>query len=305
MYRCALVFLIVVAAGTPAMSSFWQQALRGTPMPEAIADLVQKGIDDAPRVVRYPAFPSISLCGAWTGMCTASLAAPTGIFFYEAQLRPGSTMTMSFPAEAEPPILPHDLAEKVPFANLSAVLTTFNIPTGSAQASHVAKTLSLCQSPPHVGELRVCTTSLESAVRSAMNMLIGRSTGGDHGMWMATSVLPAGGGLPRQLYEVQAVTKLHGDYFVGCHKMPFPYRVYQCHMTAGLTDKGYVVSLRGLVGGGPTAKLLAFCHFDTSKWNPAHPAFEVLRTHPGTPVCHFMPYANPVFGIGKKATKPY
>ncbi|XP_037455898.1 uncharacterized protein LOC119326323 [Triticum dicoccoides] len=84
MYRCAVVFLIVVAAGTPAMSSFWQQALPGTPMPEAIADLVQKGIDDAPRVVRYPAFPSISLCGAWTGMCTASLAAPTGIFFYEA-----------------------------------------------------------------------------------------------------------------------------------------------------------------------------------------------------------------------------
>uniref|UniRef100_R7W651 Uncharacterized protein n=1 Tax=Aegilops tauschii TaxID=37682 RepID=R7W651_AEGTA len=152
MYRCVVLFLIVVAAGTPA-ASFWQQALPGTPMPEAIADLVRKGIDDAPRVRRYPAFPSISLCGAWTGMCTASLAAPTGIFFYEAQLRPGSTMTMSFPAEAEPPILPHDLAEKVAFANLSAVLTTFNIPTGSAEASHVAKTLSLCQSLPHAGEI--------------------------------------------------------------------------------------------------------------------------------------------------------
>ncbi|KAI4978729.1 hypothetical protein ZWY2020_015482 [Hordeum vulgare] len=89
---------------------------------------------------------------------------------------------------------------------------------------------------------------------------------------------------------------------VGCHKLPFPYRVYQCHMTAGLTDKAYVVSLRGLAGGGPTAKMLAFCHFDTAKWNPAHPAFEVLGTHPGTPVCHFMPYANPVFGM--RTTKP-
>lgn len=192
-------------------------------------------------------------------MCMASLAAPTGIFFHEAQLRPGITMAISFPAEAEPPILPHDLAEKVPFANLSAVLATFNIRTGSAEASHVAATLSLCQTPPHAGELKACTTSLESTVRSAMNMLIGRSTGDgdDHGMWVATSVLPAGG-LPRQLYEVQAVTKLDGDRYVGCHKLPFPYRVYQCHMTAGLTDKAFVVSLRGLVGGGPTAKMLGF-----------------------------------------------
>lgn len=120
-------------------------------------------------------------------------------------------------------------------------------------------------------------------------------------VWVATSVLPAGG-LPRQLYEVQAVTKLDGDRYVGCHKLPFPYRVYQCHMTAGLTDKAFVVSLWGLVGGGPTAKMLGFCHLDTCKWSPAHPAFEVLGTHPGTPVCHFMPYANPVFG--NKATKP-
>jgi hypothetical protein len=30
------------AAGTPA-SRFWEEALQGTPMPEAIADLVQQG----------------------------------------------------------------------------------------------------------------------------------------------------------------------------------------------------------------------------------------------------------------------
>jgi hypothetical protein len=32
------------AANTPAASQFWEQALPGTPMPEAIADLVQEGI---------------------------------------------------------------------------------------------------------------------------------------------------------------------------------------------------------------------------------------------------------------------
>ncbi|TVT96922.1 hypothetical protein EJB05_57843, partial [Eragrostis curvula] len=42
--------------------------------------------------------------------------------------------------------------------------------------------------------------------------------------------------------------------------------------------------------------MVAFCHLDTSKWNPGHPAFEVLHTRPGaTPVCHFMPYGNLAF----------
>lgn len=217
-----------------------------------------------------PAFPSLSVCGAWTGMCTASLAVATGIFFHKSQLRRGSTMALSFPAEAEPPILSHDVAEKVSFANLSDVLATFDIPTGSAEAGHVAATLSLCQSPPHAGELKACATSLESTVRKSMGML-GAT---DHGVWAATSsVLPVGGGLPRQLYQVQAVTPLDGDHYVGCHKVPFPYCVYQCHMTAATSVKAYVVSLRG-VGRGPNAEMLAFCHLDTSKWNPAHPAFE-------------------------------
>jgi hypothetical protein len=47
--------------------------------------------------------------------------------------------------------------------------------------------------------------------------------------------------------------------------------------------------------------MLAYCHLDTSDWNPAHPAFEVLNTHPGgMPVCHFMPYGS--LGFLKKKT---
>ncbi|TVU02852.1 hypothetical protein EJB05_51638, partial [Eragrostis curvula] len=66
-------------------------------------------------------------------------------------------------------------------------------------------------------------------------------------------------------------------------------------MTAALSDRAYVVSLRG-IGGGPAADMLAFCHLNTAKWNIDHPVFKVLHTHPGTLVCHFTPYANPVFG---------
>ncbi|TVT97151.1 hypothetical protein EJB05_57618, partial [Eragrostis curvula] len=129
MHRPFTFLLIVVAAGavavygghsaakTPA-AQFWEQALPGTPMPEAIADLIQKGIDHSPLVEHYTASPSISACTLSESTCSPQKVAETGIFFHETQLRPGSTMTLSFPAEAAPAILPHDIAEKAPFANL-------------------------------------------------------------------------------------------------------------------------------------------------------------------------------------------
>jgi hypothetical protein len=50
--------------------------------------------------------------------------------------------------------------------------------------------------------------------------------------------------------------------------------------------------------------MLAFCHVDTSSWNPAHPAFEILNTRPGgSPVCHFMPYGDLAFV--KRAGRAY
>ena len=217
------------------------------------------------------------------------MVAETGIFFHEAQLRPGSAMTLSFPAEVGSAILPHDVAGRVPFGNLADVLATFSIPAGSVEAAQVRDTLRRCQEPPVAGEVKACATSLESTVRSAMGML---GTLNEQGVWAATSALPRGG-LPRQTYVVRAVTALDGDRYVSCHRVPFPYAVYQCHARIGY--RAYVASLRGL-GGGPAASMLAFCHVDTSSWNPAHPAFEILNTRPGgSPVCHFMPYGDLAF----------
>jgi len=296
------LLLIVVAAGaavvhghsaaTSPAAQFWEQALPGSPMPDAIADLVRKGIDHSPLAEHHSAVSpsSISACTLFDSICSSQMVAETGIFFLMAQLRPGSTMTLSFPAEVEPAaILPFDVAEKVPFANLDDVLATFNIRTDSAQAAQVRDTLSSCQAPPPAGEAKACATSLEGTLQAAMRLL-----GTSHGVLAATPELPRAG-LPRQPYVVQAVTQLASDKYVSCHNMPFPYAVYQCHTT----EKGYInykVSLRGLSGGGPAVSLLAFCHFDTSGWNPAHPAFEVLHTRPGdTPVCHFTTYGNLAF----------
>ncbi|CAN6356895.1 unnamed protein product [Urochloa humidicola] len=295
-----LAFLVImVAAGaavvhghpaenTPAVQ-FWQQALPGTPMPEAIADLVQEGIDHSPLVEHYSTLPSISACILTNTICDARTVADTGLFFHQSQLHPGSVMKVSFPAQlSEPAILPRDIADKVRFASLGDVLATFNIPAGSDEAAQVRDTLNRCQAPPLAGEVKTCTTSLEATVSSAVDML-----GTGHGVWAATSAIPRGG-LPRQPYTVKGVTKVEGDRYVSCHKVPFPYAVFQCHMTK-LGYVAHVVSFSGLQGGQEAA-MLAYCHLDTSDWNPAHPAFEVLNTHPGgTPVCHFMPYANLVF----------
>ena len=257
-----------------------------------------EGIEHSPLVEHYSALPSISVCTLFSSVCNPRTVAETGIFFHEAQLLPGSAMTLSFPAEAEAAILPHDVAGKVPFGSLRDVLNTFDIPAGSDEAAQVRDTLRRCQEPPVAGEVKACATSLESTVRSAMGML---GTLNEQGVWAATSALPRGS-LPRQTYVVRAVTALDGDRYVSCHRVPFPYAVYQCH-AAGNGYRAYVVSLSGL-RGGPAASMLAFCHVDTSSWNPAHPAFEVLNTHPGgMPVCHFMPYGDLAFV--KKAGRAY
>ncbi|CAN6338861.1 unnamed protein product [Urochloa humidicola] len=180
------------AAATPA-ARFWEQALPGTLMPEAIADLVQKGIDHSPLVEHYPAFPDLSACGAWSNACTRNVALGTGIFFHKAQLRHGSAMEVSFPAATETAILPRTVAEnnkKAPFANLTEVLATFAIPPGSAEAEHVRDTLKWCHAPPQIaGELMSCATSLETTVESATRMLLagGGTAAGGITVWAAAS----------------------------------------------------------------------------------------------------------------------
>ncbi|KAJ1266252.1 hypothetical protein BS78_08G136700 [Paspalum vaginatum] len=285
------------AADTPA-ARFWEQALPGSPMPEAIAELVQTGIDHSPLKERYAAgapylLPS-AFCLRYTVNCPpprgAAESSVPGLFFHEAQLaRKGSAMTVAMPPSAVQPILPRDAAARAPFADAAAVLAAFGIPPRSPEAEQVSDTLSECSAPPLAGEQEACATSLEATVGAAARML------GGGPMWAAASALPREG-LPLRAYTVAAVSALEGDRHVACHDAPFPYAVFQCHMAATQAPtKAYVVTLSG---GGQEVAMAALCHRDTSNWNPAHPAFETLHTKPGgAPVCHFMPYANLLFGV--------
>ncbi|KAL6623468.1 hypothetical protein ACP70R_033347 [Stipagrostis hirtigluma subsp. patula] len=317
------------AAGTPA-AQFWEKALPGTPMPEAIADLVQRGIDHSPleENLRSGLGKGGGIFGEIVGgmiggaidselnkpqgpphkhppqgkpaASSEKAVATTGIFFHEAQVREGSVMVVAVPPAAAPAILPRHVAEKAAFTNLTDVLSTFHIAPGSAGATLVGETLLRCQAPPVAGEQKACATSLEGTVQAAARMLQGASTttAGDRTMWAAASALPRGG-LPREAYVVTAVAELDGDRHVRCHAEPFPYAVFECLMARqSSATKAYMITLSSLHGGSSvTVAMVVLCHLDTSYWNPAHPAFEILHTVPGgEPVCHLMQYASLVFG---------
>ncbi|CAN6356892.1 unnamed protein product [Urochloa humidicola] len=317
------------AAGTPA-AQFWEKALPGTPMPEAIADLVQEGIDDSPLGKHYYSAPDNNKLGITAGAPAtlspafinyhhvggpiafinyhhvggplAKAVLPAGTFFLESQMRVGSTIAASFTPATVPPILPRDVADKLPFRNLPDVLATFNIPPSSARAAMAADTLNQCAAASTAapgGEQTACATSLEATVGGATRMLGSRSSHhqgqGEDVYWAAASALPRAG-LPLRPYVVAAVAPLAGDRHVGCHSLPYPYAVYYCHMT-GKPTRAYGVTLRGAPDRLPEVAMAAICHIDTSDWDPAHPAFKMLHTRPGgAPVCHFMSYASLLFG---------
>ncbi|CAN6195740.1 unnamed protein product [Urochloa humidicola] len=297
------------ADGTPA-ANFWQHALPGSPMPEAVAELVQKGIDHSPLLPRKSssAAPYIVQGCRFDYIChfkaAADAAAPAGVFFREEEARVGATMSVYFPAAGAavlPGILPRAAAAGAPFGDLAAVLERFGVTPGSDQAAEIGDTLRWCRSPPLAGERRACATSLEATVGAAARMLDMDAAAA--GMVAAASALPHGGGLPRQAYVIAAVEELGGGRHVSCHVAPFPYAVYQCHATAPESSRALMVTLRGLERGGPEVATVAVCHRDTSGWNPEQPGLEALNTKPGgTPVCHFMPYGHLVFGV--KAAQP-
>uniref|UniRef100_A0A0D9Y0Z6 BURP domain-containing protein n=1 Tax=Leersia perrieri TaxID=77586 RepID=A0A0D9Y0Z6_9ORYZ len=294
-----------VAGDAPAPAvKFWEKALPGIPMPKSIADLVKEGSDHSPLAdtkqhsndtVLHPDICLSYRVNCPPGSAEAAAVEASGLFFHETAARAGATMTVFLPPASTKPFISRDVADKIPFHVSDDVLTMFNIAPGSTEAAKMRDTLRGCDAPPLTGELKACATSLEAIVEAADRML---GVGGG-GMWAAASALDADG-LPQRKYAVESVAPLDGGdaRHVACHGVRWPFAVFQCHATAVGETKAYTVTLRS---GGATVVMAALCHRDTSGWDPQHPAFAILGTHPGgAPVCHFMPYSNLLFG--KKPT---
>ncbi|KAI3967537.1 hypothetical protein MKW92_009237, partial [Papaver armeniacum] len=210
-------------------------------------------------------------------------------FFLEKDLHPGAKMNLHFVVSTASgtTFLPQKLAKVTPFSSskLPEILNQFNINPKSQKAESISQIIMVCEKPAMENEEKYCATSLESLVKYGTSKF-GKNVnvfttviGGDKGKRTRTG---------KQQYVVgSGVRKIVSDNLVVCHSLPYPYAVFFCHATSAHTAQASVVPLVG--ADGTKIKATAVCHKDTSKWDPDHVAFQVLKVTPGTvPVCHFL-----------------
>ncbi|GLT25420.1 hypothetical protein SLA2020_005500 [Shorea laevis] len=203
------------------------------------------------------------------------------LFFLEKDLYPGKAMKLYFPQNRETAtFIPRQVAEKIPFSSekFPIILEQFSVKPGSEEAEIMRNTIQECEQPQIQGEDKYCATSLESMI-DYNKIRLGRNV-----QAISTEVEKQ---TQMQEYTIEAdVKKTEGDKAVVCHKQNYAYAVFYCHESE--TTRAYMVPLKG--ADGTKVKAVAVCHTDTSKWNPKHLAFQVLKVKPGTvPVCHFLP----------------
>jgi hypothetical protein len=89
------------------------------------------------------------------------------------------------------------------------------------------------------------------------------------------------------------VKEISAPKMIACHTMPYPYAVFYCHCQES-EHRVFEVSLGGV--NEEAVQAAAVCHMDTSRWDPDHVSFRVLKVEPRTsPVCHFFPADNLVW----------
>ncbi|CAN0906014.1 BURP domain-containing protein BNM2C [Linum grandiflorum] len=181
-----------------------------------------------------------------------------------------------------PHLLSKQQADSIPFSSshIPYLLRLFSFSPGSDHAEAVENTLTLCELKPMAGETKFCATSLESMLDSV------RVSFGTETQFKALTTAASS----LQNYTIlQEPEQIMAGKVMSCHTVPYPYRVYFCHASAGET-KLFRVMLGGEDERGEIVEAVAICHMDTSKWDRDNPSFRVLKVKPGKgPVCHFIP----------------
>ncbi|ONI34359.1 hypothetical protein PRUPE_1G477800 [Prunus persica] len=206
------------------------------------------------------------------------------IFFFEKDMRPGSTMQFQFPRNSNTAtFLPRESAQSIPFSSnkLSEIFNHFSVKPTSVEAKTIKQTIEECEAPGLKGEEKYCATSLESMVDFSTSKLGTRNVEA-----ISTEVLEEGATKYMHNYTTMpGLKKLAGDKVVVCHKENYPYAVFFCH--AIKQTEAYVLTLKA--DDGMKVKAVTICHLDTSEWDPEHLSFQILNVKPGTtPICHFI-----------------
>ncbi|KAM0053568.1 putative BURP domain-containing protein [Helianthus debilis subsp. tardiflorus] len=204
------------------------------------------------------------------------------LLFLEKDLQQYGEMKLCFMKDNQKkPFLPKNVSDSIPFSSkdLPVIYNKFSINPDSMVAELMKQTLSLCEHKGIEGEEIFCATSLESMVDFCTAKLGGKVKA------LSTEV-NGKESTPSQKYKIELVRKFGATKSVVCHSQNYAYAVFYCHISVGI--RSYAVSLEG--EDGTKVKSVAVCHTDTSKWDPKHLAFQLLKITPGTvPVCHFLP----------------
>ncbi|CAI9093472.1 OLC1v1028974C1 [Oldenlandia corymbosa var. corymbosa] len=202
------------------------------------------------------------------------------LFFLEKNIAPGSTMNLHFFKTSNGSrFLPRKVAESIPFSSnkLGDIFNRFSVDSQSQEARLMKNTIKECEAPRIQGEQKICATSLESMVDFSTSRL------GKNIEVLSTTAIKES---PMQKYTITGVKKMATNKAVACHRQNYVYAVFYCHETQ--STRAYTVSMVG--ADGTKVKAVAVCHEDTTKWNPKHLAFQVLKVKPGQiPICHFLP----------------
>ncbi|CAI9267916.1 unnamed protein product [Lactuca saligna] len=301
-----LFSLALVASHAVNPDVYWKSVLPNSPMPKAIKELVQTtesseenntevGVGEDGVAVHTGKPGKQTDVGVGYGYghnpFNYNYAASedqlkdnpnVAVFFLENDLHQGTEMKLHFTKDdKKSTFLPRQVAESIPFSSnkLPQIYNQFSIKSGSVEAHDMKQTLSECENKGIQDEEKYCATSLESMVDFSTSKL------GKNVKAISTEV-NAKESTPLQKYTIEGAKKLAADKAVVCHKQNYAYVVFYCHKT--VSSRAYVVSLVG--ADGTKVKTVAVCHTDTSKWNPKHLAFQVLKVKPGSvPVCHFLP----------------
>ncbi|XP_015694323.1 uncharacterized protein LOC102702105 isoform X3 [Oryza brachyantha] len=222
------------------------------------------------------------------------------VFFFHDALRPGSIITPTIPTtDSLPALLPRRVADSIPFStDRFADIVAMFAPASLAMAREIRWALDTCQHPrPLPGEKAGCATSLESLAELAAGLLGTR----DVQAFSAADLPTDGADTPAQRgrYNVTAVRELSAGaagsepaLVVACHDLTYPYAVFYCHTTKPTAAYAVTLVAATEVDGSPSParmEVLAVCHLDTSRWNPANPFFVAHSVKPGeVSVCHFL-----------------
>ncbi|MCO5600391.1 hypothetical protein L7F22_054503 [Adiantum nelumboides] len=217
---------------------------------------------------------------------------PPGRFFKLEQLSERATMilpNLNHPVSSTP-YLPHALAQHLPVntpTSIPSFLSLLGISNSSAMGYVINGIIQRCSKKEDPqGQVKRCAASIEGMISfveerlgNAVQVLESQPT--PQFLQSATSNMVT----VKSLISRSTSTATNN---VVCHKLLFPSMLRGCHELASTKVYEAQLQIHGYNHGNPTYAV-AVCHFDTSKWNAAHPSFHLLKMSPGKgTICHWI-----------------